>query len=338
MAAFLARRLLLALGVLAAVTFVSFSFIATKFSAACTSAYTPQTRFPPLAANEHDAAILYWNWLKSVPHGRLGDACGTTTLQPFWSSVGHTAVLIAFTAVIVIFFSVLLGTLAAVNAGSAVDVVFRVFSYAAWAIPSFLLALMLQATIEWATTHHGFRLFPASGWPGTCPATVFYTPPACGHPTGLRYAGALLTHTFVPALALSLAFVGLHGRYLRSALLVALHAPFTTTAYAKGLSRRRTVIRHALRNSLATFTSAFLLDMGAIFGAAMAVDWVFRLGGFGMLFIAQINGVGGGGDGPAYLDAYAIENLLAFAALFVLGAAFVSELAIGWLDPRARVR
>jgi len=337
MAAFLARRLLLAVGVLVAVTFISFCFVATKFSAICTSAYTPQTRYPPLAGSVRDAAILYWHWLKSVPQGHVGDPCGTTTLQPFWESVGHTAMLIALTAVIVVAFSLLLGTLAAVNAGSALDVVLRVFSYAAWAIPSFLLALILQAIVEWATVHHGFRLFPISGWPGTCPVSVFYTTPACGHPTGIHYVGSLFTHTLVPALALSLAFVGLHSRYLRSALLVALHAPFTTTAYAKGLSRRRTVLRHALRNSLATFTSAFLLDMGAIFGAAMAVDWVFRLGGFGMLFIIQINGVGGG-DGPAYLDAYAIENLLAFAALFVLGAAFVSELAVGWLDPRARVR
>src|SRR5205814_8424370 len=54
-------------------------------------------------------------------------------------------------------------------------------------------------------------------------------------------------------------------------------------------------------SDLATFTSALLLDFGAIFGAAMAVDWVFRLNGVGTLFIAEVAGVGSG-DAPRYLN------------------------------------
>jgi ABC-type dipeptide/oligopeptide/nickel transport system permease component len=77
--------------------------------------------------------------------------------------------------------------------------------------------------------------------------------------------------------------------------------------------------------------------MGTIFGAAMAVDWVFQLDGLGTLFITQINGVGSD-EGPKFLDAYTIESLLAFAAFFVLSTSFCAELAVGWLDPRARVR
>ena len=339
MAVFLVRRLLLAVGVLIGVSFVSFTLIATKFSATCASDYTPQTKYPPLASNVHQAAILYWRWLRDVPSGRaFQESCGPGFLAPFWPSVEHTAILLAVTALIVVVISLLVGTLAAVNAGSGFDVVFRVFAYAAWAVPSFVLALMFQSVIEWATSHHGFRLFPAAGWTGICPSTLFYTPPACPHPTGVLYPLSVLQHVLVPALTLSLAFIGLHSRYLRSALLVSLRAPYTTTAYAKGLPRRRVVIRHALRNSLATFMSALLLDIGAIFGAAMAVDWVFRLSGFGMLFILQINGIGGGGDGPAFLNPYAVENLLAFAALFVLGSALLAEVVVGWLDPRARLR
>lgn len=338
MAVFLVRRLLLAVGVLIGVSFGSFTLIATKFSATCASDYTPATKYPPLASNVHQAAILYWRWLRDIPSGRaFQESCGPGFLSPFWPSVAHTAALLGLTALFVVVISLLVGTLAAVKAGTAFDVVFRVLAYAAWAIPSFVLALIFQSMIEWATSKHGFRLFPSAGWVGICPSTLYFTPPPCAHPTGLRYPLSVFQHLFVPALALSLAFIGLHSRYLRSALLVSLRAPYTTTAYAKGLPRRRVVIRHALRNSLATFTSALLLDMGAIFGAAMAIDWVFRLGGFGMLFIIQINGIGGG-DGPAFLNPYAVENLLAFAALFVLVSAFVSELAVGWLDPRARLR
>src|SRR4051812_29038631 len=125
MAAFIARRVLLAAAVLLGVSLGSFALIATKFSATCSSAYTPNTRFPPLAANVHQAAILYWNWVKSIPSGRsFGDVCGTGFLLPFWNAVGHTAVLLALTAVLVVVFSLLIGTLAAVRAGTAVDIVF----------------------------------------------------------------------------------------------------------------------------------------------------------------------------------------------------------------------
>jgi peptide/nickel transport system permease protein len=144
-------------------------------------------------------------------------------------------------------------------------------------------------------------------------------------------------HLTLPALALALAFVGLHSRYLRSSLLVALHAPYTVTARAKGLPERAVVLRHALRNSLATFTSALLLDFGAIFGAALAIDFVFRLNGLGMLFLYEINT---GVESPAAsaINPYAVVLLLSVTAGMVLLASFVSELVVAWLDPRARLR
>jgi peptide/nickel transport system permease protein len=141
----------------------------------------------------------------------------------------------------------------------------------------------------------------------------------------------------VPAVALAVAFVGLHSRYLRSSLLVALNAPYSTTARAKGLPERTVVFRHALRNSLATFTSALLLDFGAIFGAALAVDWVFRLNGVGTLLITEIAGIGGG-DGPRFLNPYAIETLLASTAALVVVSSVLAELIVAWLDPRGRLR
>jgi glutathione transport system permease protein len=339
LAAFLGRRLLFALAVLLGVTFGSFVLIATKFTTICPGPTTPNTSFPPLASNAGQAAGLYWHWLRGVPSGRsLGESCSGLPTVGLWPSLGHTAALLAAAGLLVVVFSLLIGTLAAARAGSVVDLCLRVFSYAAWAVPSFVLALMLQSSLGWAGRRFGFHTFEQTGWPGFCPTTIFnFNAPGCppaGH--GIHYAVGVLRHVTVPAIALALAFIGLHSRYLRSALLVALHAPYTTTARAKGLSERRVVIRHALRSSLATFASVFLLDFGAIFGAAMAVDWVFRLGGLGSLLINEINGVGGG-DGPRYLDAYAVETLLALAALLVLAASFAAELVVTWLDPRARV-
>ena len=340
MSAFLARRLLLAVAVLVAVSFGTFALMATKFSTQCPSQFSPTGGYPPLASNVGQAATLYWHWLKSVPSGgSFGSVCGGVISEPLWLAFGHTAALLALTGFLVVGFSMLLGTLAAARAGSALDMLLRGFSYAAWAIPSFLLALMLTSVVNWARVHYGFHAFAQSGWPGYCPNTYNFLNtvdcPTAG--SGGHYVVEVLQHITVPAIALACSFVGLHSRYLRSSLLVSLHAPFTTTAYAKGLSERRVVLHHALRNSLATFASVLLLDFGALFGAAMAVDWVFHLNGLGTLLVTEIGGVGSG-DGPRYLDAYAIQTLLTLAATLVIASSILAELAVVWLDPRARVR
>jgi len=252
-----------------------------------------------------------------------------------WPAFVHTGLLLAGTALLVVCFSLLLGILAATRAGSALDGVLRGFSYAAWAVPSFVLALMLQSAFNWAGSRFGFRWFELSGWPGSCIGQGGYSYPCEPTGGGLHHAVEVVRHLVVPTLALSVAFIGLHSRYLRSSLLVALNAPFTTTARAKGLPERRVVLRHALRNSLATFASALLLDFGAIFGAAMAVDWVFRLNGLGTLFIAEVAGIGSG-DSPRYLNPYAIESLLTGAAALVVCSSVLAEVVVLRLDPRTR--
>lgn len=336
MAAYLLRRLLLAAGLLAVVSYATFIAVATQFSATCSSRYTPNTPFPPLASNVRQASVLYWEWVKGVPSGRsFGNVCGAPVTQDLGQALSHTGALLAMTLVMVLALSLLFGVLAAARAGSGLDLAFRGFSYAAWAIPPFLLALVVQSVLVWLRSHAGFRLFPASGWPGSC-GSAFFTCSA-HQPLTFHYVGAVLRFLVVPSLALAVAFVGLHSRYLRSALLVALAAPYTTTARAKGLSEQRVVLRHALRNSLGTFTSVLLLDFGAVLGAALAVDFVFRLEGVGLLFLGEIGATGSqSGDGPKFLDPYAVQALLSVIAVMVAASSLLAELAVLWLDPRAR--
>ena len=316
---------MLAVGVLAAVSFGTFALIATKFSATCTSRFTPTNEFaPPLASTVRQASILYWGWVKGIPSGRsFGSVCNSSVTGQIGPAFAHTALLLGATAVLVVCFSLLLGTLAATKAGSALDGGLRGFSYAAWAVPPFVLGLMLQSVFRWAGSRYSVHWLGIEGWPQGG--------------SGIHQATEVARTLVLPAVALSVAFVGLHSRYLRSALLVALNAPYTTTARGKGLPERQVVFRHALRNSLATFLSALLLDFGAIFGAAMAIDWVFSLHGLGMLLLNEIAGIGGG-DGPRFLNPYAIETLLSAAAMLVIASSLVAEVTVAWLDPRARLR
>lgn len=319
MLAFLVRRLGLAVLVLVGVSFGTFWFFARSFSRLYGQPVPP----------------LYWAWLKRVFTGGLGHEPGrppgaASLWKPLVPALGHTLALLAATLLLVLVVAGVLGTAAAVRRGSLLDVMLRAFSYLAWAAPAFLMALLLQAAFNWLG-RSGFHPFALSGWPGFCPVPgqpVPFPGPCAPAGSGLHYLVNLLRHLVVPAVALAIGFVGLHSRYLRSSLVLALSEPYATTARAKGLPERRVVLRHALRNSLVTFTSALLLDFGAIFGAALAVDWVFHMNGLGTLFIAEV--------ATPTLDPYAVQLLLMTAALLTVLSSLLAELAVPLLDPRAR--
>jgi len=318
---FLVRRVVLAIGVLLMVSFVSFCFFA--------STYLPLKGTPLLPA--------YWRWLRGVP---TGHNLGHGLLGPLWPVVvpamAHTLVLLALTLVVVVVVAVALGCLAAASRSSALDVVLRAGSYLGWAVPPFILGLVLQQTVGKAAGGSGLGWFPPGGWAGQCPGGLgidlhTFRCPSAGN--GLTYVGNIIWHLMLPAIALAVGFIGLHSRYLRSSLIAVLDAPYITTARAKGVSERQVILRHALRNSLITFVPALLNDFGAIFGASLAVDLIFSLNGLGTLFVRVLNVNGG----APILDTYAMQLLLLIGGLLVLTASLLGELAVGLLDPRVNL-
>ena len=82
MVAYVLRRAALASGVLLLVSYATFVFVATQFSATCASEYTPTGAFPPLADGVGHASTLYLRWLKGIPSGdSFGSVCGGTVTQ-----------------------------------------------------------------------------------------------------------------------------------------------------------------------------------------------------------------------------------------------------------------
>lgn len=285
---------------------------------------------------------LYWHWLIGLWGGptlhvfsqptttRNFTITGVTMLQ----ALGHSVVLLGFTLVLVVLLSVALALVAASRRGSAVDVTLRALSYLAWAVPAFLLALLVQLFVNSVGGPRGIGPFPLAGWPGNCPAGIGlnsgYLTPCPGAGSGLRYVLNVLRYATLPAGTLALGFVGLHARYLRSTLLETLGLPYVTTARAKGLPERAVLLRHAMRASLATFVGALLSDLGAILGGALAVDWVFQFNGLGTVFVSEFP-VDVGSVNP-----YSIVPVLLLTALLVIASSAAADLSIYWLDPRTR--
>ena len=88
----------------------------------------------------------------------------------------------------------------------------------------------------------------------------------------------------LPWLTLSVLYIGVYARVLRSSLIEAQEEDYVRTARAKGLSEQRVLLRHALRTSLIAFVSLFGLDFGALVGGgALLTEVVFGLPGVGKL-------------------------------------------------------
>ena len=322
MGGFVLRRLVFGLVAMFVALSLSFWYFASKF-------------FPLRGTS---TAHAYWVWLQGIPTGR-SFANGLFTphlLSVVGSAFGRTMLLLALTLVLVVVVSVPVGCISAATRGSALDIGLRVGTYVAWAVPGFVVAIVLQDGFGRIPLGWGLGWFPAVGWAGECPSgqgVDVHTGlcPAAG--TGLTHVGQVLYHLALPAIALALGFVAVNARYLRNSLLDALDAPYVTVARGKGLSERAVLVRHGLRNAWVAFVPALLSGLGLIFGATLVVDYIFKLGGMGTLFLSLLPY---NVDGIVEVDTYALQFLFVLSAAVMLAASVLGETVVALLDPRAR--
>ncbi len=208
-------------------------------------------------------------------------------------------------AVIWMFFGILFGYLSAVRAGGLLDRVLTIVAVTGISIPVFWLAAILLNYLTYQT-----EIFPSGGY------IEFGESP-------LEW----VEHLILPWVTMAIVYVGIYSRVLRSNMLDAMNEDYVRTARAKGLSERRVMTRHVLRNSLIPIVTLFGLDFGALIGGAIAVEAVFSLNGIGQYaYESLIN-----------TDLPPIMAIVLFGAFFiVLFNAFV-DIAYAWLDPRIRL-
>src|SRR5262249_37481430 len=131
-------------------------------------------------------------------------------------------------------------------------------------------------------------------------------------------------HLVLPWLTLAIVYVGIYSRVLRSNMLDAMNEDHVRTARTKGLSERRVMTRHVLRNSLIPIVTLFGLDFGALLGGAIVVEAIFSLNGIGQYaYESLIN-----------TDLPPIMAVVLFGAFFVVLFNALVDIAYAWLDPR----
>lgn len=202
--------------------------------------------------------------------------------------------------------SIVVGTLAAIRAGRYTDRVLTVLAMAGVSFPPFFLGAVLLYFLGYKA-----GIFPLSGY------VALHSNP-----------GQWFLHMVLPWVTLSVLFVGFYSRVLRSTILDTINEDFVRTAKAKGLSERKILMRHVLRNSLIPIISLFGLDLAQVIGGgAILTESVFSLHGVGYLAAISI----------ASLDIPPIMVIVMFTAFFVVVLAALTDILYAYLDPRIRL-
>jgi peptide/nickel transport system permease protein len=223
-----------------------------------------------------------------------------------------TLSLVIGASVIWIVFSIGMGLVAAVFRGTAVDAAVMIVGLIGISMPVFWLGEVVNLLSQ--SRFHDTFLF---SWV----PPLGYTP-LTESPIG--WFKSLL----LPWLTLSVLFIGIYARVLRSSLVEAQEEDYVRTARAKGLTERRVLLRHTLRTSLIAFVSLFGLDFGALVGGgALLTEVVFGLPGIGKLTY----------DSLQNLDLPVIMATVMYAAFFVVLANAIVDVVYALLDPRVRV-
>jgi peptide/nickel transport system permease protein len=208
-------------------------------------------------------------------------------------------------AVIWMFFAILFGYISARKAGGRLDRALTMVSVTGISVPEFWLGAIFLNYLAYK-----LALFPAGNY------VPFTEDP-------LEWA----THLILPWTTLSILYIGIYNRVLRSSMLDAMGEDYVRTARAKGLSEHQVMRRHVLRNSLGPIVTLFGLDFGALLAGAIVIEYVFNLDGIGLYtFTSLIN-----------QDLPPVIAVVLFGAFFIVLFNALVDVFYAFLDPRVKL-
>jgi len=225
--------------------------------------------------------------------------------------LGFSAILLSFLA------GGALGLFSAVKQYSLLDRLVTAGTLLGLSIPGFWLALLLQMLFgillpRWL--HLSGPIFPVAG--RSRPGVL-----------GFNVADRLW-HLVLPVSVLSAHFTAIFMRYTRASVLEVLRTDYIRTAEAKGLTVARVLLKHALPNALLPVVTELALDIGAVAGGFMLVEFVFQWPGMGLFFIVALR----------YRDWPQVLPWLMVTTAFIVALNLLADIVYAVLDPRIRYR
>lgn len=260
----------------------------------------------------------YFRWLKNFVTGNWGNSIKGN--RPVWpemkNALANTIVLGGISVIVGVGLGILIGTIAALRQYSKFDSLSSTGAFIGLSIPPFISAVLLQMLFavyftKWLGLSEPF--LPTSG---------VYPPGHQGFDPVLR-----LKHLILPVTVVAIQIVAVYTRYMRASLLEVKNSEYMRTARAKGVSERRVVMRHAMRNALIPVTTAAAIDIGAIVGGLIITERIFEYRGMGDFFLTAFEN----GDFPQLMP------WMVIVVISVILFNLVADVMYAWLDPRIRL-
>ncbi|MFO7572364.1 MAG: ABC transporter permease [Gaiellaceae bacterium] len=232
-------------------------------------------------------------------------------MEEIWDRAWPTIALVGVSTLLAAVFGVLIGIAAAWKRRSKTDYGWTGFTMATYSMPDFWLGMLLLVSfavlLGW---------FPVGGLsdPGS-------------DATGIAKLVDQAHHMFLPALTLTLAYLGEYALIMRSSLLDTMREDYLTLARAKGLRDVVVRNRHAVPNALLPIVTLIALSFGFVLSGAIAVETIFSWPGLGLLTYEALRGP----------DLPMLQGLFLVFSVAVIFFNLVADLLYAYLDPRVRV-
>jgi peptide/nickel transport system permease protein len=322
MKTFLAKRVLSAIPLILAVTFLTqallmlspYDYLTTLREGKGISDQSLEILAQQFHLNSHNVFTRYWYWLWQALHGNLGYSFRYS--EPVWSLIWErmfNTVLLTGSALILSWgIAIPLGTLAAVKRDTWIDRMIGFVSFFGLSLPVVffsLLMLLLAAKTGW---------FPLGQVHNEINWDSF---------TFIEKVGDVLWHLFLPATVLGTISMGQYMRQMRGEMIETLGKEYIRTARAKGLSQFRIITRHAAGNAINPLISLFGFSLAFLLAGAILTETVFSWPGLGRLTFEALQNK----DEPLVMATVVLLTIM------LVAGSLISDLLLAFMDPRIRL-
>lgn len=255
--------------------------------------------------------LRYVNWLGDTVTGDFGTSTSQgerPVSEIFWERLGNTLMMAIPSFFIIATLALLMSVLQALRQYSMTDYALTGVTYFGLSMPTFFFGLLLQSIVIFVNNQWGFKPFWTQG---------LHT----------ESVGDFLGSITLPIVTLTLILVAGESRFGRTAMLEIKNSDYIRTARAKGLSERRVIFRHMLRNAMIPLVTVWALDFAALLSGSVITESVFSWPGLGRLLI----------DGIFANDIDVVMIVVATLAVLAVLFNLIADLLYGVLDPRIRL-
>ncbi len=319
---YLIRRLLWAVVLFIAVTFVTYVIFflvpANPARLAAGQTATPEriAEVEKFLGLDRPVHIQYLKFLdRIVTEGSLGQSFVTrqSVNEKIYDAAPVTASVVFGAMILVLSIAIPLGIFSALRPRSLLDRVSMTYVLIGISLPSFWIGLVLSYVV-------GFKLglTPVSGY---CEVVSVPEAASCGGFVDWAY------HLVLPCVTLAIVVAGTYVRFVRAEVMETMSQDFVRTARAKGAPERTVIRSHVLRNAMLPVVTMVGMDIGLLLGGSIFIEAVFGLPGLGSTAIQSIS----------TFDLPLLQGVVIFGAVAIIIFSLVVDLLYAWIDPRIRL-